>query len=193
MIATQIVWVGFIWLTFSGGSSCNKVCGLLLIHLHWTGAMAQMVARNVSTCTPMKPKVASRALVIEHLLVGWCWFELFVALSRELRAILPHPSVRPPVRLVHTEHVLWCKWGPAASTLQHHFLIEPFDLWLIPLISNTIFPTECFPPRECVCVSVCVSRPFCLTTHQAHCRLAFKRASRKIKKEKKNTEKSSAE
>lgn len=41
------------------------------------------------------------------------------------------------------KHVLWCKLGPLPSMLQHHFLIEPFDLWLIPLISSTIFPTDC--------------------------------------------------
>lgn len=50
------------------------------------------------------------------------------------------PCVRQPVRS-KTRVVMQIR--PAASMLQHHFLIEPFDLRLIPLISSTIFPTDC--------------------------------------------------
>ena len=90
------------------------------------------------------------------------------------------PSVHPSVCLDRTCVVMQMR--PSASTLQHHFLIEPFDLWLIPLISGTILPTECFffsVVQVCVCVCVCVSPPFANYPPKPVCRLAFKRASKK--------------
>lgn len=100
----------------------------------------------------------------------------------EVGTILWDPSVCPAARCPRWTCVVM-QMRPAASTQQHHFLIEPFDLWLILLISSTIFPTECFFLMLCT-VCVCVhadfraSPPFfLLTAHRDNCRLEFKRAS----------------
>lgn len=95
--------------------------------------------------------------------VCWCLFQQFVLLLRAARHIAAF--LGPSIRQSASTAPNMCCDANEASTLQHHFLIEPFDLWLIPLISGTILPTEWFFFMSCKCVRVCVSVLLSLTTH----------------------------
>ena len=124
------------------------------VHLHCVGVAEDISKTNIAKLG-LKKKLVSCGMFAVYVVC----FSLIALLRAE--AILQHPSVCPP-RPHRTCVVMQMR--PAASTLQHHFLIEPFDLWLIPLISSTIFPTECFLQCEYVrvysYVCVCVSPPF---------------------------------